>query len=327
MVKRREFSVAVSRSDLRLAALLFLLVGLAACGGNNNAISGLSWPVDPVVITPSNAPQVAGAAFDVLTGGIPVVASPPPLSTSGASAVSMPQKVGWLGRSAMQQLIPLLKPFPKAITSNCTLSGTISASVKNSTSEDLTYHDCVNMSGETINGTLHLNGLTKAANYNSADILFDLTFTITAPVDTMNVIGNMNISLDYAADVAFLSGTDLWMGNSGAALDNYELLNYAMATYAADVYVTQAYTYASSAIGGKVNFQMDGTNPFVNTGGIFPSSGIATITGANSTVIRVTILGDETAGGSQLQFELSVDGGNTYSAPFYDTWANISKLI
>jgi hypothetical protein len=327
MVNSRVFSNAVCRSDLRLIALLLLPIVLSACGGSGSANSGLTWPIDQVMITQPNATQVAGAAFDALTGGIPLAASPPPLSTSGATAVSMSQKLDWLGQSAMQLLNPPLKPYPKAITSNCTVSGTLSANIKNSSSEVVTYNNCSNVAGETINGTLRLSGLTRSATYNSADLLFDLTFTIASPADTMNVIGNMNIALDSSADVAVISGTDLWMGNSDAALGNYELLNYTMATYAADVYVTRVYTFASSAIGGKADFQMDGTNPFVNTGGIFPSSGIATISGANSTVIRVTILGDETAAGNQLQFELSTDGGTSYAVPFYDTWANISKLI
>jgi hypothetical protein len=328
MVKVRKFDKAASRSDLRLISMAFLLPGLAACGGNGSGTGGLTWPIDPITITQLNVPQIAGAAFDTLTGGTPLPAGvSAPLSTTGSSAITIPQKVAWLGRSAIQQLISLGKPYPSVVTYVCVIGGTYSIYKKNSTSEKITYDNCSNVTGETINGTLNMGNMVTTATSYSADTAFALTFATASPANTMNVDGDMDINMDLATNVETISGTNLWMGNTDNALGNSQLSNYTIATLVPDMYVTQEYAYASSAIGGTVDFQMDAANPFINTGGVFPSSGVSTITGANSTVIKLTVLGDENAAGNQLQFELSTDGGITYAAPTYDTWANITNLI
>ena len=115
------------------------------------------------------------------------------------------------------------------------------------------------------------------------------------------------------------------MSNTGAGLGNFTVWNYSM-TYSDTTGHNSAMTYTYDAPGGTATFTM--ITPFFNTGGLFPSSGAATISGASSTVLKFTALGNELAPvGSQVKLELSSDGGVTYGVPVYVTWASISNLI
>lgn len=326
-MRSREFCLVVSRPDLRLIPIILLLSGLVACGGSGSATSGYSLPTKPITITQQNAHQVAGAAFDALTGVTPLPTGVSvSLYTSGSNAISISQKVAWLVQQAMEQLVNLGTTPPTVINSNCTVSGTRSLNVTSKTSEIVTYSNCSNMAGETINGTVTLDNLKTATQYQSDNVI-DLTFTTTSTANTTTATGDMQFIEDFASVVKTISGDNMWMVNTDTSVGNFEIQSYTIATFGTDGPATLVYDYGSSIIGGIANFHQDGTNPFINTGGIFPSSGVATITGANMTVIRLTVLGDENAAGNQLQFEFSTDGGNTYAAPTYDTWANISGLL
>jgi hypothetical protein len=326
-VRSRELRLAVSRSYLRLIPVLLLLSGLAACGGSGSATSGYPLPTEPITITQQNAHQVAGAAFDALTGVTPLPAGVTvSLYTSGPNAISITQKVAWLVQQATEKLANLGTTPPTVLDLNCPVSGTITLNVTSATSEIVTYNNCSNVAGETINGTVTLSNLETATQYQS-DNVFNLTFTTASPANTTTAKGDMQFIEDFASVVKTISGDNMWMVNTDTSVGNFEIQTYTIATFGADGPATLVYDYGSSVIGGIANFHQDGTHPFINTGGIFPSSGIATITGTNSTVIKLTVLGDENAVGNQLQFEFSTDGGITYAAPTYDTWANISNLL
>ncbi len=121
-----------------------------------------------------------------------------------------------------------------------------------------------------------------------------------------------------------MSGSSLSMTNTDATLGNFVLSNYSIVTDSTGHATAMTFDFATPD--GIATFTM--TTPFVNTGGIFPSSGAAIIAGASSTALRFTVLGDETAApGSQVKLELSTDGGATYATPVYVTWASISSLI
>jgi len=123
-----------------------------------------------------------------------------------------------------------------------------------------------------------------------------------------------------------MSGTSLAMGNTDSTLGNYGLQNYLIAINGTGTTTAMAFTFSGTRINGTAAFVM--TSQLASTGGLFPSSGSATITGANSTVLKVTVLGDENAApGSQVQLELSTDGGNSYLPATFDTWANVSIRI
>lgn len=196
-----------------------------------------------------------------------------------------------------------------------------------STAGTITFSNCSDIAGITDNGTLSFSNFVVTGSLYSADYVYNLTYTYSSPfpANTSAITGDMHVSnLDSNTGAGTISGTSLSMTNTDPTLGNFVLRNYSITTDSTGHNTAMTFTF--NAPGGTATFTM--ITPFVSTGGIFPSSGAATITGASSTVLKFTVLGDETAvPGSQVKLELSTDGGTTYAAPLYVTWAGISSLI
>lgn len=323
-------SNVVNRLGLRLIALSCLIAGLAACGGGGGGSgTGITLPTAPVTITQTNSPQVAGAAVDAAFGGaaLPVGVQISP-STSAASAAAAANTVARIGQAAALQIISQGAASAIALgavtTTNCLVSGTKTISTTSSTSGIATYNNCSDVAGVTMNGTMSLSNIVLTQLSLSTDAVFNLTLTTASPANTMTAIGDMHLYMD--ATTITMSGSSLSMGNSDPAIGNFGLQSYLITFNSSGTFTAMTFTFASTAINGTATFTM--TSQFVSTGGMFPSSGAATVTGANSTKLKITVLGDETAPvGSQVMLELSTDNGVTYAAPTYVTWAAVSSNL
>lgn len=318
-----SMSKVANHSGLRLIAVASLLMGLAACGGGGGSSGGGALPTGSVTITSANQSAVAGAAVDSAVGGtsLPIAAQ---TSTAAAPAAdSVAQKIGQVAYAAAQQITaqgstPVL--VTGAVTSYpCTISGTYSIN-----SGTATYNNCSNIAGETVNGTITLSNIASAA-----DTTFDSTYslTITLPGDVITAAGDMHVVISGCTTTCTLTltGSSLQFTSTISGI-TVALQNYTM-DFPNGILGTLTFTFASTQIGGTAIFNM--VTPFVTNGsGQFPVSGVATVTGANSTVLRLTALGNETApANSQAQIELSTNGGATYGAPTLVTWASISSRI
>lgn len=328
----RALIKTASRSNLNLIAGLSLIIGLAACGGGGSSSGGgggggSTLPTAPVTITTANTPQVAGAAVDAAIGGMDMSAMGVQTSAPTPSAVATVQKMGRIGHGAVQRIVTqsttpatvmgVVQSFP------CTVGGTMSFDPAATTSITMTFSSCSDVAGETINGTISVTGITSTATATAADMTFNITFTDASGTGT--VTGNMHIAENLTTGAVTISGTSLTMTHTTQG--SMGLQNYSITTDASGNITAMTFTFASTVIGGTATFSM--VTPFVFTGPTqFPSSGAATITGASSTKLKLTVMGDENAAvGSQVKLELSTDNGTTYAAPTYVTWASISSNL
>ena len=246
---------------------------------------------------------------------------------SPASSVATVQTLAKIEQAAAQHILSQ-GVAPATVTAavsttSCVISGTKTLTTTSSTSGTITYNNCVDVAGETANGTMTLSNIISTASYLSVDGVFNLTVTTAVPANTMTTIGDMHLYVD--ANSASMSGTRLAMRNTNSTLGTSGLLNYTISFDSTGTFTTLTFTLASTVINGTVDFAM--TSQFVNSGALFPSSGVAIITGANSTVLRLNILGDENFVGNQVEFGLSTDGGVTYPTLMYHSWADISSRI
>lgn len=330
-----SLSTTICHSGLRLIAISSLIIGLAACtSGDNDNGGGITLPTTPVTITTANAPQVAGAAIGSIDAGMSLpIAAQTSASTTTPSAVTSVQTLARIAQTTVQR-IHAQGAAPATVTGvvetfNCTVSGTESYDTDpNITSGPITYNNCSYTAGETLNGTINYSNWSETATNRLYDAVFNLTVATTSPVNTLTATGDMHVASvttdNWTTWASTVTGASLTLGNTGAQ-GNYGLQNYTIATDASGTITTMSFTFSSTAIGGTAAFAM--TAPFASTGGQFPSSGAATITGAAQTMLRLTVLGDETAPvGSQIQLELSTDGGTNYAAPTYHTWAELTAI-
>jgi hypothetical protein len=319
----------MSGSRLSLIAVSGLMIGLTACGGGGSG-GGSTAPV-AVTISSANATQVAGAAVDTTTGsGYAVMGVQTSVSAPAPSLVSAVQSVAKIGEAAVQQAIAQ-GAAPATVTgavttSPCVYGGTSSVNLTSATAGTITFNNCSDIAGITDNGTLSFSNVVVTGSLYSADHVYNLTSTYSSPylANTSTTTGDMRVSnLDLNTGAGTISGSSLSITNTDPTLGNFVLRNYSITTDSTGHNTAMTFTF--TAPGGTATFTM--ITPFVKTGGIFPSTGAATITGAGSTVLRFTVLGDERAVGNQVMLELSTNGGTTYAAPVYVTWASISSLI
>jgi len=314
-----------SQRKYSLLCTVILSLGLSACGGGGS--SGGSTAQVAVTITPTNTTQVAGAAIDSALGGSSLpIGLQTTVSTSGQALATTGKTLAQIGQRAAQLAMSGGQSIASGLTAtqSCTLSGTAS-SIIGTSSGTVTYINCSYVAGETLNGTISISNVVSTASLVSMDMAYSLTITTASPANTSTASGDMRIAMDNAFNLT-MSGSNLSMSNTNAALGNFSLQNYSMSFDSAGNFTSLTYTFYSSVIGGTAVFTM--TTPFTYGAGIFPSAGAATVTGAGGSRLRITVLGDENAAvGSQVKLELSSDGGATYGTPTYVTWATVSSLI
>ncbi len=320
-------SKEVIRSGLRLIAVLGLAIGLAACGGGGSSSSGSSAstvPTTPVSITTSNQNAVAGAAIGTMTGGISAYGMGVQTSGTAASAVGAALEINKISRAAVQRLQNATAMVVGTQYSvPCNYSGTATETINDSTGAiTITFSSCVDTIGETVNGSIAMSALTTTSTTMSYTMTFNVTISCSCS-DAGSIVGDMTYTGNISTGAYTISGTSLTVTDSTGA---HSLRNYSITCDVSGNMTSVTYTVASANISGSVTVAM--TTPITYGSGTYPNGGVLTITGANSTVLKVTILGDETAAAnSQVELQLSTNGGTTWGTPVYVTWATLASYF
>lgn len=323
-------NVSNIRICVNFAISTLLTMGLVACGGGDGgggstAPTTPAAPTTPVAITTINAPTVASAA----------VSSSATISTAGGSLAGPVQTLGtvapyMLGRinaDATKQAQKFLsKPqFGAAFvdTTSCLISGTETFNAADDgTSLSITYNNCSDTAGEVVNGTLSLTNIISTATNLSATSSIDLSVA-DAGFPTVRLVGTYYFTTTSTStgSTTTLAGTSFSIidGSNVTTLANFSFTE--IYTTVTDLYSTTSnYTLASTELGGSVTVMTE--LPIQQYGyRLYPFAGQFVVTGSNNTKIRVTIFGDETLIGNDVQIEIDANGDDFYEATILRDWS------
>jgi hypothetical protein len=332
----------LARAAGSLGALLWI-AALSGCGGGGGSSGTASTPVGPTQLTlsPSNASTVAAEVM-LSAGRIGSFAAAP---TPGAAAASASVRALPAGRA--QRLLAILRQPVRdagsAAATNCAVSGTFST-VTSGTSATVTFTNCVDVAGVTMNGTEGYSNLATSSSASSTTITANITDDVTLTAGTVSetesgsfsiqVVLNTSQTTVFSSALFTLSGSTLSVAvsKSGSVVDSVTLSNfnialeYDLTVVPNQLYSTFSYTVASSALGATYTVTTPQQIKQLVTHQ-YPYTGQVLISGSNKTRLLITILGDETydppAGQGQIEFQLDT-GGGSYGTPFYVNWATLA---
>lgn len=331
--------------------LTLLLSGaiLSGCGGGSSSTAASGSTAQTVAISTTNQSTITNAAVNSATQNLSSSGLSGITSVQGSSTATENRMLTDWTDIALQKLnehesAALVSPAAVVATSQCSTSGTITIDTDgNSTTPytylTISYNNCV-ASGYTTNGTLSLSNLNvtrtggagTAITGISAKFAFDITET--GPSYNFGIKGGFDIAstgIKTASRSDSFSGTSfvVSLNSKYASLTNFSFVSsYDDSTPYHGHSDTINYTYASDFITAAFSVATTANLPIVkNYGDLYPSSGQITITGANSTVLRVTVVSSDPNKGKAsgtVTLELSQDGGATYGSAITKTWSQIA---
>lgn len=309
---------------------ILLSIGLVACGGGGGGggSSGTSStpaaPTTPLAINATNAPTVASTTINspaniITSSGFST--SPLGMNTAAARILSS------YSLDAKQQILksPSNPQFSPALveTTNCLSGGskTIDTDLAG-TSIAITFNNCSDTPGDVLNGTMLLTNVVWSATSFSASSSIDLVIASTGN-PTARFVGTYNFATTdtttESSVVMTSTSYSIIIGSNVTTISNFSFTeSYTIAT---DLYSsTSNYTLASTELGGSVTVTT--IDPMQQRGiRLYPFAGQFIVTGANNSKIRVTILGDETHAGDDVQIDLDENGDNTYERTILRDWS------
>lgn len=305
---------------------------LVACGGGGGDSPAAPTPLAAVALTAANEISVTGATVETAMGSTEL-RSLLPVGVEITTATSSKRVLNRLTTTVVRK-ISEHKNLPPSVTGavvseNCGSapnSGTVRIDdFGGTTAANVTFSNCnLFADGAIINGTIELSGLTQSSSSATGKAVFDVTVTETG-FPTAQVRGDLSFALSgmgTTAEVSTLTGTHLAVSEG---TQNRGIFDFSFrSSYNNNTGVstdTVGFTLSTEVIEGSVRFET--LTPFQTATWTaqYPSSGVGTIAGAGSTVLRVTALGNEkAAASSQVKIERSNDGGANYPFTRFVAW-------
>lgn len=306
-------------------------VAVASCGGGGGGGGGAT-PLAKVEITPANEENITANALD---SGM-VVTDVGELGNSSfkpTTQTAAPSKrvLSRLTTSAVRKILEL-RDAPASVTGatltyfcndiNAT-NGTFSINSSGSTSARITFSNCdFSGDGEIINGTMSFSSIVGTDDSLSARVSLNLSFSDGISTRAVSGVFTFGISGRLTqTSTTTMSGTYLKFTEAAISKELFDFISISAYNTGTGIYTDDNdFTFSSSAINGSVTFET--VTPFESSGvAAYPNSGVMEITGANSTCLRVTVLGNENFVGDQIKFERSMDNCSTFDSPVLTTWA------
>jgi hypothetical protein len=331
---------------LRALGISFAIAGLFACGSNNSSSNNTSASTPTATISRTNAQSVTALAFDATSIGssggdvsfnssffVPTgnVATSSNIQTPNLpqGILAFDQQAANITQNLSQQGVAPGVSANAVTTENCLVSGTRTRDHVD-TSSTITYNNCSDVAGNTINGTISSTNEAFTADSISYTVDFNLIEARDgyAPISLM---GGFNVYMSgpfsgaghaqMTTATATVTGSSFTISN-GTRTDTLSNFSFATATDANTNIqtVTANFTITSSVIGGSVTYTT--TTPFQrNAPNQYPHSGAAHITGAGTTSLDFTVLGNETLAGNQIRIDVDTNGAPPYEATLFTTWS------
>jgi len=236
-----------------------------------------------------------------------------------------------LTRLVRQHIAPLLRAnSPVAINAAgtatpCNVAGDFTLD-SGPTSAKLTFRDCSDVAGQSLNGAVTIVGLEQTPSGFTGTASVGVALRRTGIPDFLVAGSNIAVSdsFDGITDTVTLAGLEITTatGSIFEQLANYSFVS--MFDSGAGI-ETDAITldYASTKIGGQVHVDTD-TSPVTNSASDFPRSGALLITGTGGSSARLTANGDESLLDSpQVTIQVDVDGDGNFESTLNQNWSDL----
>lgn len=326
---------------LNAGLILIASAFISACGGGGGGGGGGDTVAsNPVTISSANAPQVSGTAFNATaglegggtgaTGALPLVGAV--TQTSGGSIdvvdvlVSQIQAVQPLLTSSAATSVTGVVVSESVPCDSGSLSFTFNDADNNS---DLSNGDTLTMSatscvqgGLTITGSITIDNVVVSGDpmsfpYNVQFRIQASGFTMSEVGEVVALNGSMTLNQSTSDGISFsntISGSSIQVneGGTAATLSNYSISGSEDGATGAFTLDMNA-TVSSSDLGGSVTIVTDITFQGVGSGN--PSSGQATITGANNSSVTLIALD-----AVNVRLEVDADGNGAVETTIDTTW-------
>ena len=321
------------------AVFVSVSVLLGACGGGGGGSDSVTTSSAPVTISAANAEAVAAASYKTTAG----------LEGSGSGTTGfltgVVTQTASPGIDLVDVLISQVKTIPQRASVNaagsltgvvvsetiaCAISGSMTITfddadndqqLSDGDSMSFSANDCTE-DGMIMSGGVSMNNVSVIGDPLSAPHSMQLSmqannFTVTEGVESIALNGGMTMAESTNDGVLFthsITGSSIQVTEGGvsAGLSNFSI-------EATEDHNTMAYTLdlnatvSSSELGGSVTIVTD--TVFAGIEPNEPSSGQATITGANNS--RVTLIA---MGADNVRLEIDEDGNGTAETFVDTTW-------
>jgi len=325
------------------AAFVSVSVLLVACGGGGGSGDGgnVTTSSAPVTISAANAEEVAAASYKTTAGLEGGGSGATGFLTGAVTQTASP------GIDLVDVLISKAKTLPQLASANpaasltgvvvsetiaCTNSGSITITFDDtdndqqlSTGDSMSFNasNC-SEDGMIMNGSVSMNGVNVSGDPLSPPYSMQLTiqannFTVTESVESVALNGSMTMAESTSDGVSYTysitgSSIEVTEGGVSASLTNFNIQSTEdTLAYTLDLNAT----VSSPEIGGSVTIVTD-TIFQGDSLADYPSSGQATITGANNS--RVTLIA---MGPNNVRLEIDEDGNGTAETFIDTTWDNL----
>jgi len=325
-------------SYLRMTGMAVLAAGLIGCGGgdsNSSSSSGLALPTAPtapVTITETSAPMVAGVAVNSAMGMVANSrAAMSPLAVETPTATPQTQVLSRLTTTVMKKIVEIRNaPLSVAGVVDTFFCNGVDATQGTYTIEDnftsvlTTFNNCQLLPDVTINGSISITNIMGDASTGSSTVNINFTIAVMG-FPAVSTVGGFNYTITTipttqtvtmtGSNITFVNGMQVQAISNFAFSYSIDLTTLATTTSA-------DFTLASTELGGSIVF--DTLVDFqTGAGKIYPHAGEARITGAGTTILHITVLGDESSPSPHVRIDIDADGDSVIDTTNSYSWTEL----